>query len=158
MQFTYHINSGEQNLKIDGDLHKYLFKVRRHDKNKNLFFRNLNDDKLYEYKVITASRRDTILQLVSSKIKTIVPLKDLHIAWCIIDSKNIEKMLPSLNEIGVSKITFIRCDYSQNNIKINYDKLNKLLINSSSQCGRSNIVILDECDSLDEFISKNKNT
>ena len=38
MQFTYHENSGDQNLIIDGELYKYLFKVRRHDTSKNIFF------------------------------------------------------------------------------------------------------------------------
>jgi len=155
MQFTYHIKAGEETLKIDGDLHKYLFKVRRHNLDKNLLFRNMIDDKLYEYEVITINRRDTIVKLIQSIYKPIKPKKELHIGWCIIDIKNIEKMLPSLNEIGVTKITFIRCQYSQNNIKINYDKLDKILINSSGQCGRSDKIILSEVKSLNIFIQDN---
>jgi 16S rRNA (uracil1498-N3)-methyltransferase len=152
MQFTYHENAKEQSLIIDGDLHKYLFKIRRHNSSKNLFFRNLKDNFIYEYKIISSSRRDTSLELVSKEEKIIKPTKYLHIGWCIIDFKNIEKVLASLNEIGVSKITFIACEYSQNNIKINYEKLNKILINSSSQSGRSNIIEFDQVDSLEEFI------
>ena len=151
MQFTFHENSGDATLKIDGDLHKYLFKVRRHDSTKNLYFRNMEDDILYEYKISTTSRRDTTLELISQILKPIKPKKELHIGWCIIDIKNIEKVIASLNEIGVTKITFIRCSYSQNNIKINYDKLNKILINSSSQSGRSDKIVLDEIDSLNQF-------
>lgn len=153
MQFTFHENAGDISLKIDGDLHKYLFKVRRHNQDKNLFFRNMKDDNLYEYKIVSVSRRDTILELLTSINKVIKPKKELHIGWCIIDIKNIEKMLPSLNEIGVTKITFITCEYSQNNIKINYDKLNKILINSSSQSGRCDSIKLDTVDGLDRFIS-----
>ena len=156
MQFTYHLNSGSKELKIDGELHKYLFKVRRHSSKHNIYFRNLSDNILYEYKVINTTRRDALLQLISSKILPILPIKNLHIAWCIIDYKNIEKVIASLNEIGVSKITFIHCKYSQNNIKINYDKLNKILINSSCQCGRSGIIQLEESKCLNEFISNNK--
>ena len=153
MQFTFHENAKEQVLKIDGDLHKYLFKVRRHDSSKNIYFRNLIDNFIFEYKIVSTSRRDTILELVSKEEKIIKPKKYLHIGWCIIDFKNMEKVIASLNEIGVSKITFISCEYSQRNTKINYDKLNKILINSSSQSGRSDILVFDEVNSLEEFIS-----
>jgi len=158
MQFTYHKNSGLQNLKIDGDLHKYLFKIRRQDSSANLFFRNLIDQNIYEYEVISSSRRDTLLNLVKKEKKQILPLKDLHLAWCIIDSKNIEKNIASLNEIGVSKITFIRCEYSQKKYSLNYEKLEKLLQNSSCQCGRSNIIKIDESNSLDEFLKLHPDT
>jgi 16S rRNA (uracil1498-N3)-methyltransferase len=152
MQFTFHENAKEASLKIDGDLHKYLFKVRRHDASKNIYFRNLTDNFIYEYKIVSTSRRDTILELISKEEKIIKPKKYLHIGWCIIDFKNIEKVLASLNEIGVSKITFITCEYSQRNTKINYAKLNKILVNSSSQSGRSNTIEFDEINSLEEFI------
>ncbi len=152
MQFTYHENAADQSLKIDGDLHKYLFKIRRQDSNQNLYFRNLEDNYIYEYEISNISRRDTLLNLVSKEEKIIQPHKDLHIGWCIIDTKEVEKNIALLNEIGVSKITFISCQYTQKKYKINFEKLDKLLKNSSSQCGRSNIIELDYCDSLDEFI------
>jgi 16S rRNA (uracil1498-N3)-methyltransferase len=153
MQFTYHINAGDNTISLSGDIHKYLFKVRRHNIDKNLFLRNLLDNYIYEYKIINVSRRDTSIELLNKEEKIILPSKDLHIGWCLIDIKNIEKVIASLNEIGVSKITFIKCKYSQYNIKLNIEKLNKLLINSSSQCGRSNIISLDLIDSLEEFKS-----
>lgn len=158
MQFTYHINSGSNSINIDGDLHKYLFKIRRHNNSKNLFFRNLIDQNIYEYEVINSSRKNTILNLVSTQNKPILPLKDLHLAWCVIDFKSIEKTIASLNELGLSQITFIKCKYSQEKYKINYEKLTKLLQNSSSQCGRSNIIKLNEIVTLEQFLQKYPNT
>ena len=155
MQFVYHQNSGEELLKIDGDLHKHLFKIRRHNKSKNLFFRNMIDDILYEYEIVDINKKYATLKLINNNDMPIKPQKYLHIGWCIVDAKNIEKMLPTLNEIGVSKITFIRCKYSQNNIKINYQKLEKIAINSSMQCGRSDKMVLDEVASLREFLDNN---
>jgi 16S rRNA (uracil1498-N3)-methyltransferase len=152
MQFTYHIDSGNQSLKIDGDLHKYLFKIRRQDSKQNIYFRNLKDNNIYEYEAVNISRRNTVLNLVSAEEKIIEPYKNLHIGWCIIDTKEVEKNIALLNEIGVSKITFITCQYTQKKYKINFEKLEKLLQNSSSQCGRSNIIELDTCDSLENFI------
>jgi len=152
MQFTYHINSGEQSLNIDGELHKYLFKVRRHDKHKDLYFRNLQDNNLYKYKIDSIGKRDTTLSLIDSQEKIINANKALHIGWCVIDPKSIEKQIASLNELGVSKITFIYCEYSQYKYKVNIDKLEKLLINSSQQSGRSDIIDIEQCDSLEKFL------
>ena len=72
----------------------------------------------------------------------------------MVDPKIVEKSIASLNELGVDKITFIYCEYSQKNFKPNFEKLEKLLINSSSQCGRSSIIKLDSCNSLKEFFTK----
>jgi 16S rRNA (uracil1498-N3)-methyltransferase len=127
MQFTYHQDSGKDILKIEGELHKYLFKVRRHNKEKELYFRNLEDQFLYQYEVIEIGKRDSSLQLISKEEKIIEATKKLHIGWCKIDFKSIEKVIASLNEMGVDKITFIECEYSQRNDKINYDKLDRLL-------------------------------
>jgi len=158
MQFIYHKDSSKQNLTIDGDLYKYIFKVRRLDSTKNIFFRNLEDKNIYEYKVLNIDRRKATLELIGFEQKIIEPKKELHIAWCIIDPKSIEKYIASLNELGVTKITFIYCQYSQKQYKPNLEKLKKLLINSSSQCGRSSIIELDICDTLQEFIKNNPNS
>lgn len=155
MQFTYHKDSGTQTLNIEAELHKYLFKVRRHSTEETLFFRNLTDKNIYSYQVQNIDRRKTTLQLISYEEKIIEPQKELHIGWCKIDPKSIEKVIASLNELGVTKITFINCEFSQRKYTINYEKLEKLLINSSQQSGRSSIIDIKECESLDLFLEQN---
>ncbi len=152
MQFTYHKDASCDTITIEAELHKYLFKVRRHSTEDDLYFRNLQDNNIYKYKVQTIDRRKTTLKLIDFEEKIIEPKKELHIGWCVIDPKSVEKYIASLNEIGVCKITFIYCQYSQKTYKPNFGKLEKLLINSSSQCGRSNIIELEVCESLDKFL------
>ena len=152
MQYTYHKDSGSQKIEIEAEVHKYLFKVRRHDINENLYFRNLEDNNIYSYKVQNIDRRKTILFLENSEEKIIEPKKELHIGWCKVDPKSIEKVIASLNELGVTKITFINCEFSQGKYTINYEKLEKLLINSSQQSGRSSIIKLEECEGMDIFL------
>ena len=155
MQYTYHKDAGSDLIDIESDLHKYLFKVRRHDINDDLYFRNLNDQNLYCYKVQNIDRRKTTLSLQSFEEKVVSPKKELHIGWCKIDPKSIEKVIASLNELGVTKITFINCEFSQGKYTVNYEKLEKLLINSSQQSGRSSIIELDECECIEKFIEVN---
>jgi len=152
MQFVYHQDSGVDILTINDQLHKYIFKVRRHDSSKPLFFRNLIDDILYKYEVISINKKNTTLKLIESKELKIALSQKLHIGWCKIDFKSIEKVIASLNELGVDKITFIDCQYSQKQYKINFDKLHTLLTNSSSQSGRSDIIKLEVVESLDKFL------
>lgn len=153
MQFTFHEESGSPFLEIEGDIYKYLFKARRHKINEKIYFRNLKDNILYLYNVNIIDRRKAICELISSEEKIIENSKKLHLAWCVLDPKTIEKSISSLNELGVDKITFIYCEFSQKNFKINFEKIEKILINSSSQCGRSSIIKLDTCETLDNFLN-----
>jgi len=156
MQFSYHESCGSDILTIDNETYKYLIKARRHKIDDEIYFRNLEDSLIYLYKIIAIGRKDATLQLISNEEKVVENEKELHIGWCLVDPKTVEKYIASLNEIGVSKITFIYCEYSQKNFKINIEKLKRILVNSSSQCGRSNIIEFDTCDSLEEFVKQNE--
>ncbi len=152
MQYLYHPDASADRLEICGDEYRYLFKVRRHKKDHPIYLRNLSDDILYQYKVVSLDRRSAQIELVSQQELIIAPSKELHIGWCIIEPKKIEKTLPMLNEVGVSKITFIYCQRSQKQFKVDIQKLQKILINSSQQSGRSVMMELNEAASLEEFI------
>ena len=156
MQFLYFTNPTSQ-IVITGNEYKYLFKVRRIKKNELINIRSLKDDYLYRYKIDEVNKKEAILSLVEKKYFSNKPKNFLHLAWCIIEPKNIEKMLPCLNEIGVSKISFIYCDFSQKNFKLKLERLEKILINSSMQCGRSNIIELEIINSSTEFFKKYPN-
>lgn len=158
MQYIFNAESGASTLLIKEDTYRYLFKVRRHKINKEFFFRNLKDTLLYKYSVQNISKKEALLILESSVQKRVEPIKKLHLAWCVIDTKLVEKYITSLNEIGVSKITFVFSQFSQKNFKPNLEKLNKILINSSQQCGRSSLMELDVCKSVEDFLNLHPKT
>lgn len=155
MQFTYDSLAKSAVLKIENENYKHIIKARRHKVGDILAFRNLVDSFLYFYEITLIDKRSAILNLKSSEEKIVEVNNKLHIGWCIVDPKTIEKELPYLNELGVEKITFIPCDYSQNNFKLNIEKMEKILINSSQQCGRSSYIKLEMALSLDEFVKVN---
>jgi len=154
MQFLYHKESGNPTIKIEGEEYKYLFRVRRKKANSFIETRNLKDDKLHVYKVTSIDKKNAICTLAFSEEKTIKPKNKLHIGWCITDPKTVEKTLPMLNEIGINKITFIKCTYSQANFKIKLDRLEKILINSCQQCGRTSLMQIDFSNSIYDFQQK----
>ncbi len=159
MIYILHEDAAKQYLKIKGELFKYLVKVRRHCAGDTIGFRNKHDLKiLYIYEVVSIDSRDMKLELISSNINEVKSAKKLHIGWCIIDVKSIEKVLASLNEIGVEKITFISCDRSQKNFKLDFKRFERILEASMQQCGRTSIMEFDTCKNIEGFISKYPNT
>ncbi|MCT7481126.1 16S rRNA (uracil(1498)-N(3))-methyltransferase [Aliarcobacter cryaerophilus] len=158
MQFIYDKNAKNELLKIEDENYNYIVKARRHKLDDILDFRNLEDDFLYSYKISQIDKKSLFLNLLKKEEKIIENSKKIHLAWCVIDPKTIYENIASLNELGVDKITFVYSDFSQKNFKINFEKLEKILINSSSQCGRSSIIKLDIYKNIDTFIKDNPDT
>jgi len=152
MQYLYIKEAKNPTVTLSGDEHRYVFKVRRHRVDDVIALRNLQDEFIYYYKITHIDKKTSILELQEAQQLTIKASKFLHIGWCIIDTKNIEKILPSLNEMGVSKVSFIYCKRSQKSFKIDFKRLDKILLNSSQQCGRSVMMELEVVESLDRFI------
>ncbi|RXJ80225.1 16S rRNA (uracil(1498)-N(3))-methyltransferase [Aliarcobacter skirrowii] len=155
MQFVYDKFSKNEILEIVDENYNYIIKARRHKIDDEIYFRNLEDDFIYLYKIVEINKKSATLTLVNSEKKVIENSRKLHLVWCVVDPKTVEKSIASLNEIGVDKITFVYSDFSQKNFKINLEKLNKILINSSSQCGRSSIIKLKISKTLDSFLTQN---
>lgn len=158
MQFIYDKNAKNELLKIEDENYNYIVKARRHKLDDILDFRNLEDNFLYSYKISQIDKKSLFLNLLKKEEKIIENSKKIHLAWCVVDPKTIYENIASLNELGVDKITFVYSDFSQNNFKINFEKLEKILINSSSQCGRSSIIKLDIYKNIDTFIKDNPDT
>ena len=155
MLYLYHKEAGQPQLTLLGDEHRYIFKVRRHKVDDTLYLRNLEDGLLHRYLITYLDKRSVNLELQESKTLEIKAKVPLNIGWCVIDPKNIEKVLPSLNEMGVEKITFTYCKRSQKSFKVDFKRLEKILLNSSQQSGRSEMMQLEMAESLEAFIAEN---
>ncbi len=154
MIFLYSDEAGKERLKLRGEEHKYLAKVRRHKMGDTVSLRNPQDSKtLYRYTIEAISARDLILTLQSQEEEEVKPTRRLHLGWCMIDPKSIEKVLPSLNELGVGKISFIYCARSQKNFKPDFKRFNRILKASNQQCGRSDFMEFALFDTLKSFLA-----
>jgi len=157
MQYLHHKEAGESTLLLKGDEHRYIFKVRRHREGEVIALRNLEDDNLYSYEINSLDKKEASLFLKKSESLILRAKRKLHIGWCIIDPKSIERVLPTLNEIGVERISFIICGRSQKNFRVDIKRLARIILNSSQQCGRSEIMKLELIDSLEKFLEQNPN-
>ena len=157
MLYLYHKDANQNQLTLVGDEHRYIFKVRRHKIDDILYLRNLEDGLLHRYIITYIDKRSVILELQESKTLDVKAKVSLHIGWCVIDPKSVEKVLPSLNEMGVDKITFMYCKRSQKSFTLDFKRLEKILLNSSQQSGRSQMMVLEMSDSLEMFLKENPN-
>lgn len=152
MQFIYVKNCGTNSLVLDVKEYVHIFKVRRIKLGSIVHLRNLEDSFLYTYRIESINKKEAILNLTLKKELVKEPLKELHVGWCMVDTKTIEKNLAMLNEIGVSKISFIYSDFSQKNFKLDVERMKRILINSCEQSGRSSLMEFENIDSIKEFL------
>jgi 16S rRNA (uracil1498-N3)-methyltransferase len=153
--YIFDDDAGKETLHVRGDLYKYLVKVRRHVEGDEISFRSREDVKtLHKYRVIHVEPRSLELSLISSNIEEVKSRKTLHVAWCVIDSKSIEKILPSLCEIGVQRISFVTCDRSQKNFKIDLKRFERIIEASMQQSGRSSFLEFDMYKNIKDFIEE----
>ena len=152
MQYLLHPDAGAEHLQLEGDAHRYLFKVRRHRTGEQVHLRS-GDDILYTYTIDTLDKKTAKLTLANQTTLPIHAAHALHIGWCRIDPKSIEKVLPMLNEMGVAQLTFFPCERSQQNFRLDFERMKKILQNSSQQCGRTRPMILEEIESMESFLA-----
>lgn len=155
MLYLYHKEASSTQLTLVDDAHRYIFKVRRHKVEDTLHLRNLEDGLLHTYSITHIDKHSVMLHLEESKVLGVKAKISLHIGWCIIDPKSVEKVLPTLNEMGVESITFFYCKRSQKSFKLDFKRLEKILLNSSQQSGRSKMMTLKMSENLEVFIKDN---
>lgn len=155
MIYTFYEDAGDEQLILKGEIFKYLIKVRRHTIGDIVALRSREHiEQLCEYKITAIEGRHAHLELIQKTTNVVEPSKYLHIAWCVVDPKSVEKVLASLNEIGVSRISFLYCDRSQKNFKIDFKRYERILEASNQQCGRTHLMQLDTFQSLRDFLQE----
>lgn len=159
MKFLFHDEAGQPHIALKSEAYKYIVKVRRQQVGERVFLRHPESSAtLYTYRLTTLDGRRAELELLEAQSARTGVSQALHIGWCNVDPKSVEKVLPQLNEMGVEKITFIPCAYSQNTFRPDVARLKRILHASMQQCGRSEWMQLEQAASLEDFIGQHSQT
>ncbi|WP_297573556.1 16S rRNA (uracil(1498)-N(3))-methyltransferase [uncultured Campylobacter sp.] len=154
MVFLYSKEAGKEEICLSLEQFLHL-RARRVEVGDRIDVRNLNDSYNYIYEIREIARKKISLELVlKHSIKQLK--KELIIAWSVVEAQVIEKTLPMLNEMGVLKLILVYSDFSQKNIKLDLQRFERILIQSSQQCGREDLLQIEVVDSSDEFFSRYK--
>lgn len=153
MTFVFDEEAGKEAMSLKGEQFKYLVKVRRHGVGDKIAFRRQEaSQRLFIYELTAIEARSAQFRLLEERELIVKAAKSLHLGWCVIDQRSVEKALPSLNEMGVEKITFIYCDRSQKNFRPDLRRFERILMASMQQCGRSQMMAFDIMDDLETFL------
>lgn len=153
MKFVLNADAGSDELSLSGEEYKYLIKVRRHTIGDLMVFRSReNLHEAYLYRLERTDGRNAYFTLQGHHRAPCELAKKLHIGWCLVDPKTIEKALPTLSELGVAKITFIHCRRSQRNFRLDFERFERIMESSIMQCGRTSLIELAESSTLSAFL------
>ncbi|WP_104743619.1 16S rRNA (uracil(1498)-N(3))-methyltransferase [Helicobacter cinaedi] len=154
MQFLYQPNAGDFQVEISDDDFTYLIKARRFGVDSVVKMRNLKDKKLYTYAITEIKKKSALLTKISEQDSQNSHSSPLHLLWAIIDPKVIEKTLPFLNELGIARISFFYAEFSQRQFSLNLQRMQKILISSSQQCGRIDLMELEVLKDFDSICER----
>ena len=152
MQFNFCETSGEESLTLSVKEYSHIFKVRRVAVGTQLDFANLSDGKVYTYKIETINKKDANLVLVKTEEVKETYTCNIHIGWCVVDPKTVEKSIAMLSEMGVKKISFVYAEFSQKSYKIDEKRLKRILVNSCEQSGRLSLMEIEVLQSVEEYL------
>lgn len=155
MIYLFHSDAGNATLSLEGDSFKHMIKARRHVPGDELQLRQKDDPFLSTYRIDSVGKKDAVLSLVKSEPIKLTQDKQLHLGWSLIDPKSIEKVLPSLCELGVTKITLLYARRSQHQFKIDIDRLERIILNSMQQSGRFDMLQIQSGLTLETFVKQN---
>lgn len=153
MKFLLHPDAGLAHLTLGGDDFKYVVKVRRHKSGDLISLRSRTDAETeYRYRLERSDAKQAHLSLESKKHAPCEAARPLHLGWCLIDPRTIEKTLPMLCELGVGAITFIHCRRSQRNFRLDFERLERIMESAMMQSGRTSTIRLGEAPALSTFL------
>ncbi len=163
MIFFHSVFAGDQCITLENTDFHSLIRVRRKKEKDTLFLVNIQKKSntlscpYFKYTITRITKKYATLEKIS---ETQYPwfIGNIHLYWGICDTKTITTALPMLNQLGVEKITFVRCQRTQGNIKLSqkfWEKCNTILRSSCEQTGRNTLMDLSEI-SFQDYITQVK--
>ena len=137
--------------KLDKSKSHYLTKVMRLKENE--VFSLFNNNGEWEAKVLSQSK--SIIEFkITKQLRQKESIKELWLAFSPIKSNYQNFMIQKATELGITKFLPIIFDRTVVR-KINKERLKKIIIEASEQSNRINVPIIEETQSLNNFLKAN---
>lgn len=138
---------------LDGEEFYHAVKVTRHKVGYSIIVCN-NSDVDY-YAKITEINKDNLIAKIE-KIEKNIAETSQNVTLYIGINKDIDTAVQKAVELGLKKIVPFTSQHG-NNDTVNYDRLNKIILESSKQCGRSTLAVLEKTTTFNQAIIDAKN-
>lgn len=138
-------------LELTGDAHThaaYALRIRVGD------YLTVFDGHGHDYscKVKEIKKDKTLLELLSTAENTGEAKIAVTLYLSVIKQDRFELAVQKATELGVTKIVPVYSTFTQRNISLNYDRLNKIAVSACEQCGRSRVPIIEQTLDFDELL------
>lgn len=146
--------SGEL-VNFDGDLFHHIFEVCRQDKGSK--FEVLLSGKAYLVEAIEILKKTATARIIEERTVATLPQPYLKLALCIPRFPILEAVLEKAVEMGVHTVQLLSSDYSfiKSSDKISenkWERWQKIIVSSTQQCGRGELMTLVEPIPLKKFV------
>lgn len=109
--------------------------LRFRDGQEVVLFDGVQTDRLY--KIVELKQNEAHLKMVTEQIRN-VPKKHIYLFWSLLKKDNNEYVLQKATELGVSTFVPLITDRTIKK-EFNHERAEKIVIEASEQCGRSDI-------------------
>ncbi len=99
-----------------------------------------NTENEYICNVKQINKNSMLLNVFSVELCKSNPKCEIDVFACLLKGDKNDNLIPKLSELGVSNVTFIISQNVDRKNNLNFDRLNKLAIQSAKQCGRSKVL------------------
>lgn len=153
----YFPNINKSCLELSGEAHThaaYALRIRVDD------YITVFDGRGQDYScVVKEIKKDkTILELLDTAENIGETKLTVTLYLSVIKQDRFELAVQKATELGVTKVVPVYSTYTQRNVSLNYDRLNKIAISACEQCGRSKIPVIEQALDFDELLNRAKNT
>ncbi|MDE7163873.1 MAG: 16S rRNA (uracil(1498)-N(3))-methyltransferase [Clostridiales bacterium] len=153
----YYPSISKSCLELSGDAHThaaYALRIRVGD------YITVFDGRGHDYscKVKEIKKDKTLLELLNTAENTGESKVAVTLYLSVIKQDRFELAVQKATELGVTKIVPVYSTFTQRNVSLNYDRLNKIAISACEQCGRSKLPIIEQSLDFDELLGRAKST
>lgn len=147
----------KSNLELIGDAHThaaYALRIRVSD------YITVFDGQGHDYScVVKEIKKDkTILELLDTADNIGESKIYVTLYLSVIKQDRFEMAVQKATELGVKRIVPVYSMFTQRNVSLNYDRLNKIAISACEQCGRSVVPVIEQALDFEELLDRTKNT
>ncbi len=146
-----------QTVKFESDLFHHIFEVCRQEKGSK--FEVIIEGKAYLVEATEILKKTALANIIEERVIATLPEPYLKLALCIPRFPVLESVLEKAVELGVHSIQLLTsdCSFIKSSEKISenkWDRWQKIIVSSTQQCGRGELMTLVQPRPLNIFLQE----
>lgn len=142
-----------KSYKMTGDDHNHLTNVLRAKVGEEVVLCP-QDGCDYIYSILAIGKKETELNFVEKQINKNEPSVNLTLYMSILKGDKMDYVVQKATELGVNTIAPLYTKYVQFLGDVKVDRLNKICVEASKQCGRGKLPVVLNVNNFDEMLAK----